>query len=171
MADTEILIIEVENKAQGDFVLDEIETQEKHHQFTVDDAALAYRNDRGDVKLRQTKDMTGGKGAAIGAGAGLVAGLLLGGPIALALLGTAAGGIAAGLGDKGIPDDMMRNLESHIQNGHALVFVQLEKSQAPAFADFAVAQAWQFYRQEVRAADHSAVVAAHDETTKATSTA
>ena len=168
MADTEILIIEVENKAQGDLILDEIETQEKHHQFTVDDAAMAFRNDNGDVKLRQTKDMTGGKGAGIGAGVGLVAGLLLGGPIALALLGTAAGGIAAGFGDKGIPNDMMRKLESHIQNGHALVFVQLDKTQGPAFADFAAAQAWQFYRQEVRAADHSAVLQAHEEATKAT---
>ncbi|MEL7158605.1 MAG: DUF1269 domain-containing protein [Actinomycetota bacterium] len=167
MADTEILIIEVENKAQGDLVLDEIEIQEKHHQFTVDDAAMAYRNDHGDVKLRQTKDMTGGKGAGIGAGVGLLAGLVIGGPIALALLGTAAGGLAAGLGDKGIPNDLMKQLESHVQNGHALVFVQLEKSQAPAFADFAVAQAWQFHRQDVRAGDHTAVLQAHEEVSNA----
>ena len=167
MADTEILIVEVNNKAEGDLILDEIEVQEKHNLFTVVDAAMAYRSDSGSVKLRQTHDMTGGKGAGIGAGVGLLAGLLIGGPIALALLGTAAGGIAASVGDKGIPNDMMKKLESHVQTGHALVFVQLEKSQAKAFADFAMAQAWQFHRQDVRAADHSAVLAAHDETAKA----
>ncbi len=171
MADTEILIVEVNNKAEGDLILDEIDVQEKHNLFTVVDAAMAYRSDSGSVKLRQTHDMTGGQGAGIGAGVGLLAGLLIGGPIALALLGTAAGGIAASVGDKGIPDDMMKKLEGHVQNGHALVFVQLEKSQAPAFADFALAQAWQFHRQNVRSADHTAVVQANEEATKAASQA
>lgn len=167
MADTEILVVEVNNKAEGDLILDEIEVQEKNNVFTVVDAAMSYRSDDGSIKLRQTHDMTGGKGAGIGAGVGLVAGLLLGGPIALALLGTAAGGIAASVGDKGIPNDMMKKFEAHVQNGHALVFVQLEKSQARAFADFAVAQAWQFHRQDVRAVDHTAIIEAHEETTTA----
>lgn len=160
MAHTEIVVVEVDNVTQGRYALDELKLQQENNVFHLEDVALAYRDEGGKVKLQQTTELEAGQGAGWGAGIGLVASLFIGGPIAAALLGAGFGALAAGVGDKGISNEMMRTYESHLNNGHALVFIQVDEANAPRLVDFVEGKAWQFGRQAVREEVQEELVAA-----------
>ena len=84
------------------------------------DAAIAERTKRGGVKVHQTKDMGGRKGAVGGATIGVVVGTMLLGP-AGPLVGGALGGTLAGLyakfRDIGIDDKMMKTVAQGSREG------------------------------------------------------
>jgi uncharacterized membrane protein len=100
----------------------------------VRDAAVVVRTSTGHVELHQTADVSSGEGAVGGGAAGLVAGLLLGVPVAGALLGIVVGGVW-GLRDTGIPDRRLRELGRDLQPGHAVLCVLVETAQLPEVRD------------------------------------
>lgn len=84
-------------------------------------------------------------GAGIGAGAGLLASagalaipgigpLLAAGPLAATLSGAAAGGLAGGLMDWGIPEQDARDFEAKVKQGRTLCAVRAEDDQVDAVA-------------------------------------
>jgi len=78
--------------------------------ITIEDTAVITKDDDGTVKIKETADMGGGRGATIGAIAGGVLGLLTG-PVGWAALGGGViGGLAAKLRDSGFPDARLRQL-------------------------------------------------------------
>ena len=91
------------------------------------DAAIAERTKRGGVKVHQTKDMGGRKGAVGGATVGVVVGTMLLGP-AGPLVGGALGGTLAGLyakfRDIGIDDKLMKTVGKEVEKGKSVVFVE-----------------------------------------------
>ena len=91
------------------------------------DAAIAERTKRGGVKVHQTKDMGGRKGAVGGATIGVVVGTMLLGP-AGPLVGGALGGTLAGLyakfRDIGIDDKLMKTVGKEVEKGKSVVFVE-----------------------------------------------
>lgn len=89
---------------------------------SVEDAAVIVRTAAGRLELHQTKELAVGEGAVAGGSVGLVAGLLLGGPVGGALVGIVAGG-GWGLRDTGIPDDRLRQLGKQLEPGHAVLCV------------------------------------------------
>ena len=89
---------------------------------SVEDAAVVVRMADGRLELHQTKELAAGEGAVAGGSVGLVAGLLLGGPVGAALVGIVAGG-GWGLRDTGIPDDRLRQLGEKLEPGHAVLCV------------------------------------------------
>ena len=89
---------------------------------SVEDAAVVVRMADGRLELHQTKELAAGEGAVAGGSVGLVAGLLLGGPVGGALVGIVAGG-GWGLRDTGIPDDRLRQLGEKLEPGHAVLCV------------------------------------------------
>jgi uncharacterized membrane protein len=92
---------------------------------SVRDAVVVVRTERGRVELEQTRGIAEGE-AVVGAGsAGLVAGLLLGLPVAGALVGL-AGGALLGLRDTGIPDSRLRAFGEQLQPGHAVLCVLVD---------------------------------------------
>jgi uncharacterized membrane protein len=92
---------------------------------SVRDAVVVVRTERGSIELQQTREVAPGD-AAVGVGsAGLVAGLLLGLPVAGALLGL-AGGTLFGLRDTGIPDSRLRKLGAELEPGHAVLCVLVD---------------------------------------------
>ena len=78
--------------------LDEIEKRAK-------DAVIAFKTAGGRIKIRQTKDMTTGKGARRGGFWGLVVALILGGPLFGVLAGLGLGAIAGRRIDHGLDDE------------------------------------------------------------------
>jgi uncharacterized membrane protein len=89
---------------------------------SVEDAAVVVRTAGRRLELHQTKELAAGEGAVAGGSVGLVAGLLLGGPVGGALVGIVAGG-GWGLRDTGIPDDRLRQLGEKLEPGHAVLCV------------------------------------------------
>jgi uncharacterized membrane protein len=89
---------------------------------SIEDAAVVLRTADGRLELHQTKELAVGEGAVAGGSVGLVAGLLLGGPVGGALVGLVAGG-GWGLRDTGIPDDRLRQLGKELEPGHAVLCV------------------------------------------------
>lgn len=97
-------------------------------QLTLQDAALVAKDDGGKIKVQETRDVTTAQGAASGGWLGLLGGLLVGGPIGLAVgaLGAAAGGIWAKLRDIGIQDEQMQDLGAQLQEGETALLLLVE---------------------------------------------
>lgn len=93
--------------------------------LAVRDVAVVLCTPQGRIELQQTRGAAAGE-ALVGVGtAGIVAGLLLGFPVAGALIGL-AGGAVFGLRDHGIPDDRMRELGEDLRPGQALLCVLVD---------------------------------------------
>lgn len=91
----------------------------------VRDVAVVLRTTYGRIELQQTRAAAPGE-ALVGVGtAGLVAGLLIGFPVAGALVGL-AGGAIAGLRDRGLPDGRMRKLGDELAPGQAVLCVLVD---------------------------------------------
>lgn len=98
--------------------------------LSLHDLAVVVRTPHGEIELQQTGGVAAGD-ALVGVGtAGLVAGLLLGVPVAGALVGLVGGGVW-GLRDTGIPDDRMRALGQDLEPGQALLCVLVDAGAAP----------------------------------------
>jgi uncharacterized membrane protein len=161
----EIVIAIANGRTQGEYLIDLYQVQIKHRKLYLEDIALAYLEDNGEVKLIQTAELTTSKGATRGAGIGLLAGFVIGGPIGAAVVG---GGIGALIGrhqDKGITNELMESLQSRLTNGQALVFAKAEGYNARLAADFAKdkGEADQVYTTTISEETESEIIALYRE--------
>jgi len=120
-----IVAFSVPTYDDGVKALDELETVDE-----VKDVALAYKNAKGKVKIRQTSDATFGKGALHGALLGGVVSIFLGPLVGMAAAGAAAGGAYSAVRDKGVSDKIMKLAGEQLEGGHAAVFVLAEDDTA-----------------------------------------
>jgi uncharacterized membrane protein len=88
------------------------------------------RTTDGRLELHQTHQLAAGEGIVAGGSAGLVAGLLLGGPVFGAVAGMLGGGVA-GARDTGLDDDELRALGESLATGEALVGALVTPRRAP----------------------------------------
>lgn len=100
------------------------------------DAAGASKNEKGQIEIEQTQDVTGTEGVLGGGFVGMIVGVMLGGPVGLAV-GALAGGAITGLytrlRDSGVNDREIRDLARELQPGQALLFI-LYEGEVPAEA-------------------------------------
>jgi uncharacterized membrane protein len=92
----------------------------KEGQLTLHDAVFVSRGTDGRSMVRETTDLTPGRGALGGAMWGVLIGTLLGGPIGALVGGAAAGGGGALLGkliDTGIKDHEVKQLRETVRPG------------------------------------------------------
>jgi uncharacterized membrane protein len=103
----------------NEFLLAAVRLQH-HEQIRLHDAVFVERSPHGHATVRETQDLTPGRGALGGAIWGLLIGTLLGGPLG-ALIGGAAsaggGALLAKLIDTGIKDDKVRALRDAVPAG------------------------------------------------------
>jgi len=93
----------------------------------IEDAAVVDKDDSGKIRLRQSKDVNAGQGAATGGLYGSLLGMI-GGPVGIlagGVLGAAAGGLWGKLRDIGVDDDHMREMGERILPGENLLFLLL----------------------------------------------
>jgi len=131
----------------ADNTLEAMKHAKKQGEFFYDDAAVVRRSAEGKVHIKETGDMTTGKGAGIGALIGGVIGLL-GGPAGVALgatAGAAVGGIAAH-GDAGFDNDSLKEIGAALPSGSSALavttskdFVEAVRKQAPDKATLTIA--------------------------------
>lgn len=123
----------------ADQALEALKQAQKDGEFYFDDAAVVRRDAEGKVHIKESGDMTTGKGAGIGALIGGVLGLL-GGPAGVALglgAGALVGGIAAH-GDAGFDNDSLKEIGAALPAGTSALavttskdFVEQVRKQAP----------------------------------------
>jgi uncharacterized membrane protein len=131
----------------ADNTLEALKQAKKQDQFYYDDAAVVRRSAEGKVHIKETGDMSSGKGAGIGALIGGVIGLL-GGPGGVVLgagAGAAIGGIAAH-GDAGFDNDSLKEIGAALPSGSSALavttsqdFVEAVRKQAPDEATLTIA--------------------------------
>lgn len=129
----------------ADNMLDALKQAKKQDQFYYDDAAVVRRSAEGKVHIKETGDMSTGKGAGIGALLGGVVGLLAG-PVGWAALGGAAIGALAAHGDAGFDQDSLKEIGAALPSGTSALavttskdFVEAVRKEAPDEATLTVA--------------------------------
>ena len=105
----------------------------KDGRVEIDDAVIVVKDPAGKLKVKETADLTTGKGAAKGGTLGFVVGPLLGGPIGGALLGAAAGALLSRKIDLGIPKDKIAMVTADLTAGSSVMFAQGRSNQEGIF--------------------------------------
>lgn len=119
-----LLVAAYVDECGADQTLEALKQAKKSGEFDYDDAAVVRRSAEGKVHIKETGDMSTGKGAVVGALIGGVIGIL-GGPPGVAIgagTGAVIGGIAAH-GDAGIDNDSLKEIGAALPLGtSALAF-------------------------------------------------
>jgi uncharacterized membrane protein len=110
--------------------LDEIEKRAKEAGVEIKDAVIAFKTGEGRIKIRQTKDMTAGKGARRGSFWGLVVGLVLGGPLFGILAGLGIGAIAGRRIDHGLDDEFISRVSRSLKPTTSALLVLIDEEHA-----------------------------------------
>ena len=110
--------------------LDEIEKKAKGAGVEIKDAVIAFKTGEGRIKIRQTKDMTTGKGARRGGFWGLVVGLVLGGPVLGVLAGLGLGAIAGRRIDHGLDDEFISKVSKSLKPRTSALLVLIDEEHA-----------------------------------------
>jgi uncharacterized membrane protein len=117
-----VIGIPVSDQEHGEFVMGALRDAIERKQVTLEDMALVVKGDDGQVKIHQTKDITTGKGAFRGGLVGAVIGLAAPPLLGVTVLGAGAGALWGKLRDKGVDDNLMKNVAQPLENGQAVVF-------------------------------------------------
>ena len=136
-----LLIAAYASGDNADAVLDDLKQAKHDGAIYYDDAALVSRDAGGEVHIKETGDMSSGKGAGIGALIGGVIGIL-GGPAGVAVgagAGAAIGGIAAH-SDAGFNNDTLEKIGGALPNGTSALAVTTSKDFIEAVRDQATDQ-------------------------------
>ena len=101
-------------KMQGEFLID------------MEDAVVAFRDEKGKVRLNQIQNLTA-SGAVSGGFWGTLIGIIFLNPLLGMAAGAGAGAISGALTDVGINNNFMKEIASGFQNGTSALFVLVRK--------------------------------------------
>ena len=101
-------------KLQAEFLID------------LEDAVVAFRDEKGEVRLNQNQNLTA-SGAVSGGFWGTLIGIIFLNPLLGMAAGAGAGAISGALTDVGINDNFMKEIASGFQNGTSALFVLVRK--------------------------------------------
>jgi uncharacterized membrane protein len=100
---------------------------QKEHSIELEDAVIVTRDDKGKVKLHQSRKLAA-SGAVGGALWGGLIGLIFFVPLFGMALGAATGAATGALTDVGVDDNFMKELGEKLQPGGAAVIVLIRRS-------------------------------------------
>ncbi|MEM7271891.1 MAG: DUF1269 domain-containing protein [Actinomycetota bacterium] len=142
MAGTDLVVFTFPDEDGSTTALQRIVTakQENTHVplIAVNDAAVAIKNDRGKVKVRQTLE-SAIKGSRVAGGGfwGLLIGLLFGGPLLGAVIGAGIRAFSNRNIDFGIDNDFIADVSNSLEPGQSALFL-LAADTTPADIDQAL---------------------------------
>jgi uncharacterized membrane protein len=117
-----LVVLGLDNRDDAERVLQLTGDLAKQQLLQLEDAAYAYKDDKGKVRIQQTMSVTG-TAAAGGALWGTLIGLLFLNPLAGLAIGAATGAVAGKLTDVGINDDIIKQIGAQLLEGKAAVFI------------------------------------------------
>lgn len=100
---------------------------QKEYLIALDDAVVAVKNEKGEIKLHQAVNLTAA-GAISGGFWGSLIGLLFLNPLLGAAVGASAGAVSGALTDIGINDNFMKDLANGMQPNTSVLFVLVRQS-------------------------------------------
>jgi uncharacterized membrane protein len=133
---SDLVVIGFENTQKAEEVLWRVRALRSQDLLDLDDAVVVVRDEKGEINLKQSINLThydasAGllSGGLLGAMVGLVflnpaAGFLIGG-----MIGAGAGALSGSLSDYGIPDDFIRSLAETIPVNSSALFILARKVQ------------------------------------------
>jgi uncharacterized membrane protein len=124
----ELIVAAFNDEAKAGATLKDLKALEKEGVILLVNAAVMVKDEHGKISVKETEDISGGKGALFGAVAGGLIGLL-GGPVGViigAAAGAATGGVAASKIDMGFPDDTLKELETSLTPGSSAILALIQ---------------------------------------------
>lgn len=130
----EILSIVLDKPSRASELLLALSNLAGEGKVRMHDAVIVAKDDDGSTRIVETVDVTPAKGALSGTWWGMLAGLLVGGPV---FLGAAIGGAAAGalygkLVDRGLEDRWVKDMASWIDPGTSALLLLVEAGFDPS---------------------------------------
>lgn len=119
---THLVVLGLDRREDAEAVFDLTGSMVQEELLQLEDAAYAWKDDKGKVRIQQALSTTGA-GAAGGALWGAVIGLFFLAPLAGMAVGAATGAVSGKLTDIGISDDMIKKVGAELDNGKAAVFL------------------------------------------------
>jgi uncharacterized membrane protein len=119
---THLVVLGLDSPAKAEEVFDLAGDLAKQELLQLQDAAYAYRDDKGKVRIHQAVSLTGA-GAASGALWGTLIGMLFLMPVAGLAIGAGTGALTGKLADVGINDDTIKQIGGQLEQGKAAVFL------------------------------------------------
>jgi len=121
--DVNVIIASVPSRDAGLRAMDRLESAVTDGVISVDDVALVYKTDTGRVKIQQTGDATGGRGALKGGALGVLVGLFSAPLVPAVAVGAGLGALVGRARNRGISDRLIKQAGQAIQSAKAVVFV------------------------------------------------
>lgn len=122
-----LVVFTVDSKEQARDLLKRLrEIDIDDDEIEIREAAFAHKLSRGRVKLEQSDDLGGGRGAFGGGAIGLIAGTMVAGPVGAAVggvLGAAVTGMYTKLRDSGVNNDFMQQVGKQLEPGKTALFI------------------------------------------------
>jgi uncharacterized membrane protein len=93
----------------------------------IENAAVLSKDEKGKLRIKETQDMGGGKGAAVGGVGGAVIGLIAGTALAVpAAVGALVGGLTAKLRDTGFSNKRLETIGEGLKPGSSAIIAVVE---------------------------------------------
>jgi len=122
----EIIVAAFQDPNGASAALEELKQAKKQGLIKIEDAAILVKDADGKLRIKETADMGGGKGALIGGVLGGVVGLLAG-PIGWAALGGAViGGLVAKSHDGGFSDARLKQIGESLKPGSSAIIAVID---------------------------------------------
>ncbi|GAA1598767.1 MULTISPECIES: DUF1269 domain-containing protein [Kribbella] len=119
---THLVVLGLDSREDAERVVQLTDELAKQQLLQREDAAIAYKDAKGKVRIQQTMNLTAA-GAAGGALWGTLIGLIFLNPLAGMVVGAATGAISGKLTDIGVSDQLIKEIGQELQEGHAAVFL------------------------------------------------
>ena len=126
---SELVVLGFEGEDTADGMLDNFRDMQTRGILKLDDAVVAARGRGSEVDIHQT-DSRRGRFATAGAGAGVLAGWLIAGPLGGAAVGT-VGAIVGGMRDRGIDDKFIREVSQSLGPDSSAIFLLISEADGP----------------------------------------
>ena len=129
----EILAIVLDKPTRAEQVLLALAHLQAEGKVRMHDAVIVAKDAEGRSRVVETIDVTPAKGALAGSWWGLLGGMLVGGPLALAgiLGGAAAGALYGKLVDRGLEDDWVQSMAKWIDPDSSALLLLVDSGFSP----------------------------------------
>lgn len=130
--------------------LEQLKQAKKEDLIHIRDAAVITCDANSKVHIKQTHDMSGRKGAGIGALVGGAVGLIFPPSVlATAAIGAGIGGLGAKMRDAGFPDDKLKAIGSKLKPGTSAIVAVIEHTWVQTIEQELAAQGAQMVREAI----------------------